>query len=117
MEIKYGFLPNTQEANAWRIRRRYRLIKGGHPQITLVHYTRGPVIRESRHILVFPPRPLFQIPHTFSLLIAFIFWNDVPRCFESSFPPTSSLSCSVHWHFGTMHYEPSDLTTYFEPRF
>lgn len=49
MEIKYGFVPNAQEMTAWRVRRRYRLVKGGHPQITLVHYTRGPVTRESRH--------------------------------------------------------------------
>lgn len=52
MEIKYGFVPNAQETTAWRLRRRYRLVKGGHPQITLVHYTRGPVIRESRPMLL-----------------------------------------------------------------
>lgn len=50
MEIKYGFVPNGQDPSAWRLRRRYRLVKGGHPQITLVHYARGPPIRKSRHI-------------------------------------------------------------------
>jgi hypothetical protein len=48
MEIKYGFVPNSQDASAWRVRRRYRLVKGGHPHVTLVHYSRGPAIRESR---------------------------------------------------------------------
>lgn len=72
MEIKYGFVPNTQETNAWRVRRRYRLIKGGHPQITLVHYTRGPVIRESRLISAFSIKSPVSDTHTFSLLIA---WN------------------------------------------
>ncbi|KAF7768088.1 hypothetical protein Agabi119p4_7331 [Agaricus bisporus var. burnettii] len=41
-EIKFGFVPNSQDQQAWRFRRRYRLIKGGHPQLVLVHYTRGP---------------------------------------------------------------------------
>jgi hypothetical protein len=53
MEVKYGFVPNSQEATAWRVRRRYRLLKGGHHQIALVHYTRGPAIRES--VFVSPP--------------------------------------------------------------
>ncbi|KAF8895260.1 hypothetical protein BD779DRAFT_713598 [Infundibulicybe gibba] len=41
-ELKFGFIPGSQDANAWRCRRRYRLHKGGHPQLVLVHYTRGP---------------------------------------------------------------------------
>ncbi|KII91012.1 hypothetical protein PLICRDRAFT_28867 [Plicaturopsis crispa FD-325 SS-3] len=41
-ETKYGFIPNSSDTNAWRVRRRYRLQKGGHPQLVLVHYTRGP---------------------------------------------------------------------------
>ncbi|KAF9485907.1 hypothetical protein BDN70DRAFT_870852 [Pholiota conissans] len=41
-EIKYGFIPNFQDTNASRLRRRYRLIKGGNPQLMLVYYTRGP---------------------------------------------------------------------------
>lgn len=69
MEIKYGFVPNMQETTAWRLRRRYRLLKGGHPQLTLVHYTRGPVIRESRHICIPLSVPCFSYhlhPHSLS---------------------------------------------------
>jgi len=40
-ETKYGFVPNS-DTNAWRCRRRYRLSKGGHPSLFLVHYTQGP---------------------------------------------------------------------------
>ncbi|KAF8133331.1 hypothetical protein EV363DRAFT_1430654 [Boletus edulis] len=63
MEIKYGFVPNTQETTAWRLRRRYRLIKGGHPHFTLVHYTRGPVIQTVPSLLNSPVRqyPLRQL--------------------------------------------------------
>ncbi|KAF9219133.1 hypothetical protein BS17DRAFT_789878 [Gyrodon lividus] len=63
MEIKYGFVPNSQETSAWRVRRRYRLLKGGHPQITLVHYTRGPAIQIVPSLLNTPVRqyPLRQI--------------------------------------------------------
>ncbi|KAF8073561.1 hypothetical protein FPV67DRAFT_752959 [Lyophyllum atratum] len=41
-EIKFGFIPGSQDSNAWRCRRRYRLIKGGNAQLVLVHYTQGP---------------------------------------------------------------------------
>ncbi|PFH46794.1 hypothetical protein AMATHDRAFT_153824, partial [Amanita thiersii Skay4041] len=41
-EVKSGFIPGSQEPMATRARRRYRFIKGGHPQLILVHYTRGP---------------------------------------------------------------------------
>ncbi|KIJ61081.1 hypothetical protein HYDPIDRAFT_159917 [Hydnomerulius pinastri MD-312] len=63
MEIKYGFVPNSQENTAWRVRRRYRLQKGGHPQITLVHYTRGPSIQIVASLLNSPVRqyPLRQV--------------------------------------------------------
>lgn len=44
-EVKFGFIPN-QDASAYRVRRRYRLVKGGHPQLVLIHYTRGQSIRE-----------------------------------------------------------------------
>lgn len=40
-EVKFGFVPSSQDQQAWRLRRRYRLIKGSHPQLVLVHYTRG----------------------------------------------------------------------------
>ncbi|KAJ6561131.1 hypothetical protein DFH09DRAFT_1036005 [Mycena vulgaris] len=41
-EAKFGFAPGV-DTGAWRQRRRYRLQKGGHPQLVLVHYSRGPV--------------------------------------------------------------------------
>ncbi|KAG6332927.1 hypothetical protein ID866_6160 [Astraeus odoratus] len=49
-EVKYGFVPNSQDQTAWRVRRRYRLHKGGLPQLVLVHYTRGPAIHETETI-------------------------------------------------------------------
>ncbi|TCD59780.1 hypothetical protein EIP91_011473 [Steccherinum ochraceum] len=39
-EIKYGFIPQ-QDQSASRVRRRYRLVKGGHSQLILLYYTRG----------------------------------------------------------------------------
>ncbi|KAI0698158.1 hypothetical protein BC835DRAFT_1269341 [Cytidiella melzeri] len=39
-EIKFGFIPGHDNA-AYRTRRRYRLTKGGHPQLILIHYSRG----------------------------------------------------------------------------
>ena len=45
-EVKFGFVP-MQDQVASKIRRRYRLIKGGHPQLILIHYSRGQSIRES----------------------------------------------------------------------
>lgn len=45
-EAKFGFIPGSQDTNAWRFRRRYRLTKGGHSQLVLVHYTQGPQTRE-----------------------------------------------------------------------
>ncbi|KAG8214832.1 NADP-dependent oxidoreductase domain-containing protein [Butyriboletus roseoflavus] len=85
MEIKYGFVPNTQETSAWRVRRRYRLIKGGHPHITLVHYTRGPMIQTVPSLMNSPVRqyPLRQI-------------NDPPvyvmgdKTGQKAYPPSSA---------------------------
>jgi hypothetical protein len=31
---------------AFRVRRRYRLVKGGHPFLVLIHYSRGQPIRQ-----------------------------------------------------------------------
>ncbi|KAI0738895.1 hypothetical protein C8Q80DRAFT_1202637 [Daedaleopsis nitida] len=39
-EVKFGFIPGVDQV-AFRVRRRYRLQKGGHPQLVLVHYSRG----------------------------------------------------------------------------
>ncbi|KAH9480580.1 SWI/SNF and RSC complexes subunit ssr4 [Psilocybe cubensis] len=41
-EIKCGFIPNSQDTSASRVRRRYRLLKTTGHQLVLVHYTRGP---------------------------------------------------------------------------
>ncbi|CDO72233.1 hypothetical protein BN946_scf184970.g85 [Trametes cinnabarina] len=41
VEVKYGFIPGI-DTTAYRVRRRYRLAKGGHPQLVLIHYCRGP---------------------------------------------------------------------------
>lgn len=45
MEVKYGFVPGVDNA-AYRVRRRYRLLKGGHPQLVLIHYSRGQSMRK-----------------------------------------------------------------------
>ena len=42
MESKAGFVPGGDQV-AWRVRRLYRLLKGGHPSMGLLHYSRGPV--------------------------------------------------------------------------
>jgi hypothetical protein len=47
MESKFGFIPGSGETAANRVRRKFRMIKGGNPQLTLVHYGRGPVVRKS----------------------------------------------------------------------
>ncbi|THH29359.1 hypothetical protein EUX98_g4812 [Antrodiella citrinella] len=39
-EVKFGFIPQVDPV-ASRIRRRYRLTKGGHSQLILLYYTRG----------------------------------------------------------------------------
>lgn len=39
-EAKFGWVPQ-HEAIASRVRRRYRFAKGGHPQLILIHYSRG----------------------------------------------------------------------------
>ncbi|OSC98043.1 hypothetical protein PYCCODRAFT_1439702 [Trametes coccinea BRFM310] len=41
VEVKFGFIPGV-DTSAFRVRRRYRLAKGGHPQLVLIHYSRGP---------------------------------------------------------------------------
>ncbi|TFK74744.1 hypothetical protein BDN72DRAFT_868414 [Pluteus cervinus] len=56
-EVKYGFIPGSTDTNAWRVRRRYRLQKGGHPQLVLVHYTRGPVAPILQNLINQPVRP------------------------------------------------------------
>ena len=56
--MKFGFIPGSSDTNASRVRRRYRLQKGGHSQLVLVHYTRGPATRGlpnfNDHIVIWP---------------------------------------------------------------
>ncbi|KAH9973931.1 hypothetical protein BJV74DRAFT_195182 [Russula compacta] len=40
-DARHGFIPLSGEMVASRVRRRYRLLKGGHPFLVLVHYSRG----------------------------------------------------------------------------
>jgi hypothetical protein len=47
MECKYGFIPGSGETVANRIRRKFRMTKGGNPQLILVHYSRGQAVRKS----------------------------------------------------------------------
>ncbi|TBU25121.1 hypothetical protein BD311DRAFT_809500 [Dichomitus squalens] len=39
-EVKFGFIPGVDQS-AHRVRRRFRMQKGGHPQLVLVHYSSG----------------------------------------------------------------------------
>lgn len=55
MESKFGFIPGTGETAANRIRRKFRMIKGGNPQLILVHYGRGQAVRESISSSKFTP--------------------------------------------------------------
>ncbi|KAH8825909.1 hypothetical protein DL96DRAFT_1610197 [Flagelloscypha sp. PMI_526] len=43
-EIKYGFAPQSMDQMASRVRRRFRFARAGNPQLTLVHYSRGPAM-------------------------------------------------------------------------
>ncbi len=54
-EVKFGFIPGI-DSMAYRVRRRYRLQKGGHPQLVLVHYSRGQANRMS--LTCFPRSPV-----------------------------------------------------------
>lgn len=40
-EAKFGFIPNSQDTTAFRVRRKFRLTKGGNSQLWLVHYSKG----------------------------------------------------------------------------
>ncbi|EAU86102.1 hypothetical protein CC1G_07181 [Coprinopsis cinerea okayama7 len=67
VEAKSGFIPGSQDQSAWRVRRRYRLIRGGHPSLVLVHYTRQsptPIIPAllDRPVRVYPLRPVTEPP-------------------------------------------------------
>ncbi|KAI0049457.1 hypothetical protein FA95DRAFT_1556937 [Auriscalpium vulgare] len=65
MEARYGFVPSSGETAASRVRRRYRLSKGGHSQLILVHYTRGSAVpipngAHSQPVRAYPMRPISE---------------------------------------------------------
>lgn len=55
-EIKYGFIPDSPDGKADRIRRRFRLLKGGHPQLVLIHYLRGHDTKVNPALMGLPTR-------------------------------------------------------------
>ncbi|KIM74153.1 hypothetical protein PILCRDRAFT_828437 [Piloderma croceum F 1598] len=64
IESKYGFIPSSPatgysspDSTAWRVRRRFRLTKGGHPQLVLVHYGRGVAAPIISSLATQPVRP------------------------------------------------------------
>lgn len=59
MEIKSGFIPGSSDTAAWRVRRRFRMHKGGHPQLVLIQYARGQPMREFEGLAVHCYRRLF----------------------------------------------------------
>ncbi|KAI0727950.1 hypothetical protein C8Q72DRAFT_425755 [Fomitopsis betulina] len=62
MEVKFGFIPNSTDTTAWRVRRRYRMNKGGHQQLVLIHYSRGqpaPILPAlNQPVRSYPLRPI-----------------------------------------------------------
>ncbi|KAH9850151.1 hypothetical protein C2E23DRAFT_326816 [Lenzites betulinus] len=60
-EVKFGFIPGV-DTTAFRARRRFRLAKGGHPQLVLIHYSRGqatPIIPSlNQPVRNYPLRPV-----------------------------------------------------------
>ncbi|KAJ3555780.1 hypothetical protein NM688_g2382 [Phlebia brevispora] len=70
LEIKFGFIPGHDQL-AYRVRRRYRFVKGGHPQLVLIHYSRGqpmPIIPSlaGQSVRSYPLRP-YNEPAVFVL--------------------------------------------------
>jgi hypothetical protein len=111
--IQIRFIPNSQDTAAWRMRRRYRLHKGGHPQLVLIHYYRVPLIRKSLHhsIITFP----FSPPITHGPIYIWLHQS------TSTFTPTSTYtplvqqrSSHLSWTIpsGTTHYDRSRTLLY-----
>ncbi|KAI5116751.1 hypothetical protein M0805_001609 [Coniferiporia weirii] len=62
-EIKCGFIPDSTDTSAYRVRRRFRLVKGGNPQLMLVHYSSGQAMQiisalRSQPVRSYPLRPV-----------------------------------------------------------
>ncbi|KAG1883942.1 hypothetical protein F4604DRAFT_1979576 [Suillus subluteus] len=55
-EVKFGFMPNSQDTEIWRMHQRYCLHKGGHPQLVLIHYSHAPPIQIVPSLLNNPVR-------------------------------------------------------------
>ena len=47
MKYKRGFTPGSGESVASRIQQKFRLVKGGNPQLVLVHYSSSQAARKS----------------------------------------------------------------------
>lgn len=45
-ETKFGFIPGSEDTAAFRVRRKFKMMKGGNPQLCLVHYSKGQPMRE-----------------------------------------------------------------------
>jgi len=65
-EIKAGYVPDEDTA-AYRVRRRYRLVQGGNPQLNLIHYSRGQLVAivpnfMNRPLRKYPLQPLNEPP-------------------------------------------------------
>ena len=104
MESKFGFIPGTGETVANRIRRKFRMIKGGNSQLILVHYSRGQAVRKSPS----PPQTYPGLNRSPFLTCAFIpctrHGSHEPRV-QSTNPlissPTPQPSCGVRrWRKG-----------------
>ncbi|KAH9985738.1 hypothetical protein BJV77DRAFT_1031425 [Russula vinacea] len=72
IEARHGFVPLSGEVAASRVRRRYRLIKGGHPFLVLVHYSRGqpmavPPALQAQPVRQYPLRQHHNEPALFVL--------------------------------------------------
>ncbi|KAI0251098.1 hypothetical protein BJV78DRAFT_1282810 [Lactifluus subvellereus] len=62
-EARHGFVPLSGEMVTSRVRRRYRLAKGGHPCLVLVHYSRGQSISVPPPLQAQPVRQYPLRPH------------------------------------------------------
>ncbi|KAF9520847.1 hypothetical protein BS47DRAFT_1335516 [Hydnum rufescens UP504] len=63
LETKGGFIPGGGDAFAWRVRRIFRLTKGGHPSMAILHYSRGTPMPIPPHLINQPVRayPLREV--------------------------------------------------------
>ncbi|KZV67915.1 hypothetical protein PENSPDRAFT_754536 [Peniophora sp. CONT] len=69
-ETRFGFIP-AKEQGATRVRRRYRVIRGGHPGLVLYHYSRGPAQPVPPQLAMAPIRayPLRHPPQDVGIVV------------------------------------------------